>query len=130
MKYLLFFALAITSVTLSAQNRTTSTTTSSQTSVSESGTNDSYTFKLKVDRQQMDMVVAAYIKFAKITGISKIVGVSSFTTDNGAVMMLNTKKRTLRIYSDEDRPASMADARGLADQVREELELAPAPPRY
>lgn len=127
MKYLLLLALFTASFTLPAQNRATNTTTSSNTSVSESETNDGYAFKLKVDRQQMDDVMSAYIKFAEVTGISKIVGVSSFTTDDGAVMMLNTRKRTLRIYSDKEQPASMADARGLADQVREELGIAPAP---
>lgn len=127
MKYLLLFALITASFTLPAQHQTSHTNTSSSTSVSESKTDDSYTFKLKVDRKQMDELVSAYIKLAEITGISKIVGVSSFTTDEGAVMQMNTKKRTLRIYSDEDQPASISDARGLADRVREELNLAPAP---
>lgn len=132
MKYLFFLALLMLSVSLPAQNRTTRTTTSASTSVSESETDDSYTFKLKVDSQQMDDLVATYIKLAEITGISKIVGISSFTTDEGAVMQMNTKKRTLRIYSDEDQPDSISDARGLADRVREELGIAPAPapPRH
>jgi len=128
MKYLLFFALTIMSAILPAQNTTAvSMSSSSSTSVSESATNNSYTFKLKVDRKQMKNLVSTYIKLAKITGVSKIVGVSSYTTDEGAVMQMNTKKRTLRIYSDDDQPESLDSAHGLADQVREELNLVPAP---
>lgn len=128
MKYVFLFALALLSFTLPAQNSTTvSTTTSSSTSVSESTTNDAYSFRVKVDRQQLDELVSVYIKLAGITGISKIVGFSSFTTDEGAVIKLNTKKRTLRISSDDNQPTSVDVARGLADQVREKLGLTPAP---
>lgn len=128
MKYLFFFALTIMSTTLPAQNTTAvSMSSSSSISVSESATDDSYTFKLKVDRRQMDDLVSTYKKLAKISGTAKIVGVLSYTTDEGAVMQMNKKKRTLRIYSDDDQPESLDSAHGLADQVREELNLVPAP---
>lgn len=129
MKYLLFFALTTMSLMLSAQNTTAVSTSSSSssTAVSESATNNSYSFSIKVDRRQVDNLVSAYMTVGEMTDVSKIVGTSSYTTEEGALMQINTKKRTLRISSDDDQPASLAVARGLADQVREELNLVPVP---
>lgn len=123
MKYIFFFLLAFTGFTLTAQN----TITSTSTSVSETATDNTYSFMLTVDRKQVDDLLDAYLKIADRTGVKKLSGESWYTTDEGAVVKINTTKRTLSISSDDDRPESMSVARGLADRVREELDLAPAP---
>ena len=85
---------------------------------------------LTVDRKQVDDLLDAYLKIADRTGVKKLSGESWYTTDEGATVKINTTKRTLSISSGDDRPESISVARGLADRVREELDLAlaPAPP--
>ncbi|MFT4687546.1 MAG: hypothetical protein ACI92C_002618 [Neolewinella sp.] len=126
MKYIFFLLLAFTGFTLTAQN----TITSTSTSVSETATDNTYSFMLTVDRKQVDDLLDAYLKIADRTGVKKLSGESWYTTDEGATVKINTTKRTLSISSGDDRPESISVARGLADRVREELDLAlaPAPP--
>lgn len=126
MKYIFFLLLAFTGFTLTAQN----TITSTSTSVSETATDNTYYFMLTVDRKQVDDLLDAYLKIADRTGVKKLSGESWYTTDEGATVKINTTKRTLSISSGDDRPESISVARGLADRVREELDLAlaPAPP--
>ncbi len=126
MKYVFFLLLAFTGFTLTAQN----TITSTSTSVSETATDNTYSFMLTVDRKQVDDLLDAYLKIADRTGVKKLSGESWYTTDEGATVKINTTKRTLSISSGDDRPESISVARGLADRVREELDLAlaPAPP--
>ena len=126
MKYIFFLLLAFTGFTLTAQN----TITSTSTSVSETATDNTYSFMLTVDRKQVDDLLDAYLKIADRTGVKKLSGESWYTTDEGATVKINTTKRTLSISSGDDRPESISVARGLAARVREELDLAlaPAPP--
>lgn len=119
MKYLLLLCCAFFAANLSAQTKT-------QT-VTNVETDNSFTFGVKLDDQRKADLVDAYLEVVNI-GSKKPMkmefeGESETTTPNGTIIMLNTKRNSLKIKSAKGNDVSLEEAREWANIVRESLGL-------
>ena len=123
MKNIFLLLCLCCSVALSAQ--------SSKRSVSETSTDNTYAFSIKLDRDRGDELSSAYLKLVSQAGnpagVSKIVGTAEMTTANGTIVRINTKGASLKVISAEDNASSIAEAKRYVTFLRQELNVAPAP---
>lgn len=119
MKYLLLLCCAFFAVNLSAQTK--------NQIVTNVETDNSFTFGVKLDDQRKADLVDAYLEVVNI-GSKKPMkmefeGESETTTPNGTIIMLNTKRNSLKVKSAKGNDASLEEAREWANIVRESLGL-------
>jgi hypothetical protein len=119
MKYLLLLCCAFFAVNLSAQTKTQI--------VTNVETDNSFTFGVKLDDQRKADLVDAYLEVVNI-GSKKPMkmefeGESETTTPNGTIIMLNTKRHSLKIKSAKGNDVSLEEAREWANIGRESLGL-------
>jgi hypothetical protein len=136
MKYLLTILLACSAVSVYAQEAVVTTTTnSSSISVTESSTDDGYTFSVKVDKERTQQLVDLFKELTDTNMPGGFDGKFERITYGQALVALDTKKRTLSVKNNDDKPKSISSAREIADRIRRSLGLQeapppPAPPKY
>ena len=88
---------------------------------------------MKLDASRSSDLSDAYLKLVhgdKDPGVSQIVGTAETETANGTMIMLNTRRGTLKIESKKGNQSSMVEAERYAQLLKQLLKVegAPAPP--
>lgn len=131
MKYVLTLLLALSALFVSAQKTTSTTmTNSSTTSVTESATDNGYTFSVRVDKDQVAQLVELFRAITNTDTSEALTGKFEQLTYGHALVELDTKKRTLSVKSNDEKTKSIASAREIGERIRRELGLkeSPTPP--